>query len=425
MPLKDKFKNPMVENFISLVLLQGINYLLPLISVPFLVRVLEIERWGLVSIGLGLTQYFIIFTDFGFNLSATKYISEKRNDKDLVNAYLNSAMIGRVFLCLVSFFILLLLIFFFNKFKTEAVFYLLFFGMVIGNVMFPMWFFQGMEKMKYMTVFHISAKLLTFSPLFFVIKGPEDYIYVPLFYAIGYISAGLISLYFVYKTLGMKWFIPTFKEIKEALTSSATYFLSRASTSLFTTSNSFILGLVLGNTAAGYYSAAEKFYQAYNQLLGPFIGVLFPHIANTRNVKFFKNTFKRITISNVFLLTAVIVCSKFIITLAYGNTENEILANGNIEDGTLTVFRILLIGCYVTIPSMLLGYPFLAAMGHPHYTNWTTITTSIVHITGLLLLILTNQLSIYSVAIMVVISESLLCFLRVRGVMKYKLMKEP
>lgn len=411
--LKEKFKNPMVGNFISLVLLQGVNYVLPLLSYPFLFRVLGVERWGLISFGYALIQYFIMFTDFGFNLSATKYISENRNDIQKINTYLNSAMIGRIILGIISLFILILLIYCFDLFQKEALFYLLYFGMVIGNIMFPMWFFQGMETMKYITIFNLAAKLLTFMPLFIFIKGPDDYIYVPIWYGIGFIIAGFISLYIIYKKLKMKWYIPPYNHIKKALSDSSTYFLSRASTSLFTTSNTFILGLVCGNIAVGYYSSAEKLYQAYNQMLSPLIGVLYPHVAKTHDTIFFKRIFKYITSANVFILISVLLCSQFIITIVYGNADEM----------SVNVFRILLTACLVTIPSMLLGYPFLAAMGHPLYTNWTTVTTSLVHMIGLLILFLTQSLTIYTVAGMVVISECLLITFRIRGVIKFKLMR--
>ena len=409
----------MVGNFVSLVMLQGINFLLPLIAMPYLVRILGVERYGFTMFGYALIQYFIMFTDFGFNLSGTKYISQNRDNPDKINTYLNSAMMGRMLLCSMSFLVLLILICCFDRFKTDSIFYLSYFGMVIGNAMFPVWFFQGMERMKYMTIFYLAAKVLTFFPFFIFIKKAEDYFYVPIFYSAGYIFAGCISLYFVYIQMNMKWFLPSVKQIKFALTDSSTYFLSRLSTSLFTTNNLFVLGLVYGNTVTGntivgFYSAAEKLYQAYTQLLGPFTGVLFPHIAKTRDVRFFKNALTKVFFTNLIVLTGVILCGELILYLVYDRVDPE----------TLSVFRILLTACYVTYPSMLLGYPFLAAMGHPTYTNSTTIITSFVHITGLFILFFTKQLNLYTVAIMVVVSESFLLFLRARGVIKFKLMKQ-
>ncbi|MCD8263634.1 MAG: oligosaccharide flippase family protein [Tannerellaceae bacterium] len=403
----------MVSNFISLVLLQGINYLLPLLSFPYLYRVLGVERWGLVSFGYALTQYFILFTDFGFNLSGTKYISENRNNIVSINSYLNSACIGRAILCGISFLILCFLIVTFDKFRIESSFYLLYFGMVLGNVMFPMWFFQGMENMKYITVFNLVAKIISFTPFFIFIKKPEHYIYVPLFYSIGYLIAGFISLYIIYSTLGMKWFVPNFKNIKTSLKDSSTYFLSRLSTSLFTTSNSFLIGLICGNIAVGYYSAAEKLYQAYNQMLTPFTGVLFPHIAKTHDTLFFKKVFSRVFIGNIILLCIAIYYSDLILELVYGNYDIS----------TLQVFQTLLLACFFTIPSMLIGYPFLAAMGHPLFTNLTIILTSAIHITGLSLLILLNLFSIYHVAILIVFTEVTLISFRIFGIYKLKLLK--
>ena len=413
MDIKKRFKNPMVINFISLVLLQGVNYLLPLLSFPYLFRVLGVERYGLATFGYSLMQYFVMFTDFGFNLSATKYISEHRSDLQKINTYLNSAMIGRFILCVISFLFLLALVSCVDKFKIDSSLYLLYFGIILGNVMFPMWFFQGMENMKYITVFNIVAKSLSFIPFFIFIRKPEDYLYVPICYSTGFILAGLVSLHIIYVKMKMRWYITSSSQIKNALKESSTYFLSRLSTSLFTTSNSFLLGLVGGNTAVGYYSAAEKLYQAYNQLLSPFTGVLFPHIAKSRNVSFFKKIFYWITFANFFCVTAALFLSTYMLQIVYGTADSNILE----------VFRTLLCACFVTMPSMLLGYPFLAAMGYPLYTNYTVMATSAVHITRLAILYIMGMISPITVAMMVVLSETLLILFRIKGVCKFKLFK--
>lgn len=404
----------MASNFISLVLLQGVNYLLPLLTFPFLFRVLGVERYGLVTFGYALMQYFVMFTDFGFNLSATKYISQHRQDPRAINDYLNSAMLGRFLLCTASFLVLLTLIAGFEKFRLESSLYLLYFGIIVGNVMFPMWFFQGMENMKYITVFNIVAKSLSFIPFFIFIRSADDYLYVPICYSVGFILAGLVSLYIVYRKMGMRWYLTPAAEIKSALKESSTYFLSRASTSLFTTSNSFLLGLVCGNTAVGYYSAAEKLYQAYNQLLSPFTGVLFPHIAKSRDVAFFKRIFYRITTANLFSVSLVWILAPYVLLVVYGTADPNILS----------IFRTLMAACFVTMPSMLMGYPFLAAMGHPLFTNWTVVCTSAIHITGLLALYLLHALTPVSVAAMVVCSETLLISFRIWGIKRFQLFKE-
>lgn len=416
MKLLDRFymllKAPMMQNFVSLVLLQGVNYLLPFITFPFLFRILGVERWGLISFGYTFIQYFVLFTDFGFNLSATKYISSNKDDTKQINLYLNSAFFCRIILCLISFLLLFLLVSFIDKFNEESTFYFAYFGIVIGNVMFPMWFFQGIEKMKYITLFNVVAKLLTFIPLFIFIKTPRDYILVPFFYTAGYLVAGFFSLYLVYGKMKMKWFFPPKSMILFAFRDSATYFLSRLSVSLFTNSNSFLLGIFCGNIAVGYYSAAEKLYQAYNWLLTPFTGVLFPYMSNKKDVSFFKQTLKYILPLNVLFLIFLFFLSDILIGFIYG---------GDAQDETLFVFRILMVGCLWTIPSVLIGYPFLAAMGYASYTNWTVVITSVIHVGGLLILLLAGHFSIFTVAAMVVFAEFVLFAFRIRGIIKFNL----
>jgi PST family polysaccharide transporter len=405
-------KKSMTRNFVSLVMLQGINFLLPLLTLPYLYRVLGTEYYGLVSFAYTLAQYLVMLTDFGFNLSATKYISIHRDDPIAINRYLNSAFICRLLLGGVSFLILFSLTVLFDRFERDAWFYISYFGIVIGNIMFPMWYFQGMEKMKYITIFSVVAKTVSLVSFFIFIRGTSDYVLVPVFYSIGFIFAGLVSIYIIYFREKMRWFIPALKEIRFVFSDSLTYFMSRISVSMFTHINTFVIGLVLGNKAVGYYSAAEKLYQAYNLLLSPFTGVLFPHMAKTRDVPFFKRVLKYIVPANGILLIGVLLCSAWIISMIYDEST---------QSDSVWVFRILMCGCFLTIPSMLLGYPFLAAMGHARYTNWTIVLVSLFHIAGLSILYLSGILSVYSIAALVVLSECLLFVFRVRGVKKYKL----
>jgi PST family polysaccharide transporter len=410
--IAELLRRPMAQNFVALVLLQGINYLMPLLSFPFLFRVLGVEYWGLVAFGYTVIQYFVILTDFGFNLSGTRYISTHRDSPESINRYLNSACICRFLLAFVSFLVLLLLTSFVDTFRRESLFFISYFGIVVGNMMFPLWYFQGMEKMKYITVFNIVAKSVCFIPFFIFIREPQDYMLVPVFYSIGFVLAGLISIYIIYFREKRRWFIPSFGEILFVFTDSFTYFLSRLSLSMFTNINTLVIGLVCGNTAVGYYSAAEKLYQAYNQLLIPFTGVLFPHISKTQDVSFFKRMMRHIVPVNIVLLAAILLCSSLLIGIIYGESA---------QGGSLIVFRILMCACFLTIPSMLLGYPFLAAMGHAHYTNWTVVVVSLFHIAGLSVLWGCGILSIYSVAVLVVLSEFFLFTFRFRGVKKYSL----
>jgi len=410
-PLRSGIKSTVFANFVSLASIQGVNYILPLIVIPYLFRILGVKEFGLFGFAYAFVQYFVIMTDFGFNLSATKYIAEHRDDPQKINEYLNAATLARLLICAVGFVVMAIITFSFNPFKADKAFFLLFYGIVLGGAIFPQWFFQGIEKMKYITVITIVAKIISIIPIFFLVRSSADYLRIPILYSIGFLIAGGFSLYFIYCKMGMKWFFPDSGKIMWSLKNSWPYFLSRAAVSMFTVSNVFILGLTVNVTAVGYYSAAEKIYQALNSAYYPLSGAIFPHMAKKKDVSFFKKVFTISMLANAIIVCFILVFAPEIIRILFHTHEIY----------SVLVLRILAVVCFFTVPSILLGYPFLAAMGHPNYTNGTVIGSAIFHIAGLLILFSLGAITIYSIAWMVVITEIILFFMRVYGVRKYRL----
>ena len=182
-------KKRFLGNFLSLATLQGLNYILPLLTLPYLVRVLGAEKFGLIAFATAVVGYFIVLTDYGFNFSATREVANYRDDKNKLVEIFSSVMIIKVSLLLISFIILLFLIFFFEKIGNDALLYVLTFGSVVGQVLFPVWFFQGVERMKYITIINIISKTIFTVAIFLLVKQTSDYLLVPLLTSVGIIVA--------------------------------------------------------------------------------------------------------------------------------------------------------------------------------------------------------------------------------------------
>lgn len=411
--IKNKFysseeKINLVNNYLSLSVLQGANFIIPLIILPYLVRTLGAETFGLVMFAQAFILFFNVIVDFGFNLSGVREVSINRHSHQKLEEIFNSIMIIKLILIVISFIIMLGIIETFEKFGNDYRLYLITFGWVIGQALFPIWFFQGIEKMKYITIFKVLAQLLSLIAIIIFVNNPKDYLWVPFFNALGFISVGIISIMIILKEFRFKLYIPNISVLNSYFKESSHFFLSRAAVSIYTSSNAFVLGLFTNNTMVGYYSIAEKLYIALQALYMPIVNVLYPYIAKERNVTLFKKIYKFVIIFNFILIFGLYFITPYLVELISGKQIRE----------SIEVFRIFLIVAMIVVPSILIGYPFLAALGYKNYANYSVVIASIVHIIGLLVLSYFNYINIYSIVILLILTQLTDLIIRIFGIKK-------
>jgi len=407
----DANKRRLLENFAFLSLLQGVNYVLPLITLPYLVKVLGPEKFGLIAFAQSFIQYFNILTDYGFNLSATKEISLHRKNREKVSEIFSSVIVIKLLLLILSFAIITIIIFSFEKFERNWLIYYLAFGIVVGQAIFPVWFFQGMEKMKYITFLNIIAKFIFTISIFVFIHKTSDYIYVPLLNSLGFLTSGILSIWITIRNFNVKIYIPQAEVLTKYFKKSTQFFLSRVSVSIYTSTNAFVLGLFTNNKTVGYYSIAEKLYTALQQLYHPLVNTLYPYVAHKKNIHLYKKIFKFSILINTIIVFILFSLSHYLIEIIFGNGL----------EASAKVLKILLLSALIVVPSILLGYPFLAALGFADYANLSVVAGSILHLSGLAILSALDIISIYSVAFMVLITEAFVFVIRLYGVTKHKL----
>lgn len=276
-----KINKRLIENIISLFTIKGLEYILAFITFPYLVRVLQVENFGAVVFVQGIIQYFVLFTDYGFNLLGPKEIAQHDSIKERGKIFA-SIFCAKLILLLISTIVFICMLIgakYIND--IDITLYSVVYLMVIGNVIFPIWFFQGIQQMRYITIVNIIGRFLSVACIFYFVKAPSDYILAGLFQAIVPLIAGICSWIILWKKYREVFILPKFQSVKQVFIDAWEIFTSTIAINLYTASNIVFLGLLTNNTIVGYFSGAQKIIQNINQLISPVTQAIYPYVSKT------------------------------------------------------------------------------------------------------------------------------------------------
>jgi len=271
-------KRRLAENIAALTIVQFLSYVAPLITVPYLVRVLQPANFGLVSFAQGLVLYFRVITDYGFDFSSTRAIASSRDQPDSIAKIFWSTMFAKAILMCGSGVVLSLLVAFTPKLQATPQIFLVSFLYVLGAAVYPVWLFQGMQELKFAAMAFGVARLLTIPAIFLFVQHPRDYVKAGAIQASVEVIAGMIALPVIWKRLKMTWYRPSGADIANCFKRGWPLFLSGSALYLSSSGTTVILGFVSGTVQVGYYSAAEKLIKASTAALNPISQALYPHI---------------------------------------------------------------------------------------------------------------------------------------------------
>ena len=272
-------RHRLLSNMASLFTLQGANYALPLVTLPYLVRVLGPEKFGLIAFAQAFIQYFVVATDYGFNLSATRDVAVHRDDPQKLGEIIGAVMTIKIALAMVGALVLACLVLLIPTFRQHWPLYSVVYLTVIGATFFPTWLFQGLERMRDITWMNVSARLVTTACIFIFIQGPKDFVIAGAIQSIPVALAAIPAWAVLRRSHRIGLRLPRAAVLYAQLKDGWHVFLSTAAINVYTSSNTFVLGLIAGPVAVGYFSAANKLVQAVQGLLTPITQTLYPHIS--------------------------------------------------------------------------------------------------------------------------------------------------
>jgi O-antigen/teichoic acid export membrane protein len=270
----------LLENIAALGSVQVALLLLPMVTLPYLTRVLGVEAWGKVAFAQIILGYFNLVINWGFSWSATRKVAAFRDDLPQLSSIFMAVWAAQWLLTLAVSGVLVLLILWVPFFQKDALLYGSGLGLIVSFTLFPNWFLIGLERMKAVAGFQFAARVLALPFYFWVIHNPGDAPWVIVINAGAGLASGLLTILWIKNTIALRWHWPTFQAVWQEMQAGAGLFASTIWISLYTTLTPAILGIVAGPTAVGYFALADRVRQVAQSALTPVSQALFPRMSH-------------------------------------------------------------------------------------------------------------------------------------------------
>ena len=235
----------------------------------------------------GVVVYFNLFIDYGFNLTAPRALA--RCSKAEIPLIFSTFMWAKIillfvvsiFFCLALWFISLLHIIELDWNLFGAVYI-----SVVGNVLFPIWFFQGIQQMRYITIINIVGRTLSILCIFMFVSSENNYVLEAFLQSCTPFIAGIFSLILIANKFPGILQKPDLKNIKTAFSEARQIFVSNLAISLYTNTDIVLLGILTNNTIVGYYSGADKLLNCIKRGISAINDAIYPFISQQFKLNF-------------------------------------------------------------------------------------------------------------------------------------------
>ncbi|MDP8079224.1 oligosaccharide flippase family protein [Phocoenobacter skyensis] len=294
----------LIENLLSLGFLQFANLLLPLLVLPYMIKTVGFDYYGQIVVSASLIKYFHSLTLYSFGITATRDIAIHKHSKSKLNFIFSQVMITKLIFLLVALILITLIALFVPVFSTYKTIIFLSMLVLIGNVLFPDWYFQGIEKMKYITMINVFIKVFFTLFIFLFIKEREDYWIYPLVNSLGYIFAGVLALYVVFVRHRIQLLKLKPIQIKTTITNNFPIFVNEFVPVLYNNTSSLLLGVFVSSASAGIYDALKKIVDLAIMLLNVISKVFFPFLNRKKD---FFSKYRKMFFLLVFVIIAFIL----------------------------------------------------------------------------------------------------------------------
>jgi len=399
----------LLGNFTYLSILKCLGLLFPLITYPIVIRTVGAEKYGLVIYAHAIISYFIVFINFGFDVSATRRCSENRADKEELSRIYSSVIALKFSLFVVALLITAPILYFTHYEHSILLFFLI--GLCIQEIFFPIWLFQGLEVMKFITIISFSSSCLYVILLLLFIREESDYYLIAIFQSIGGLLTSIISTILLRRQFGVRFVKIPYSRLRSDFKESLPFFASRFSAIVMEKTNVLVIGHFFTYNMVAIYDLCAKIVSMLQMPFSLVAQVLYPNVAKTKNMSLVKRLIKPVFGTALGMSILTLLFSKYIVLLLGGP---EML-------GAVPVLFIMIWYAPVIGINYLLGASTLVVCGYSKQYNMSVIYSVVFYLIVIGVLMITGMVNLYTMALAYVLPEIMVVCYRSYVVKKNRL----
>ncbi len=265
------------ENLLSLVGIHALNYITPLLTLPFLARVLGPTYWGELAFAEAYANYITLLIEYGFTLSASREIAQVRDDAAARSRLMAGVIGAQGLLALFAFGLTIALSYGSQSFAAYRPLLLVAFLLAVLRAITPFWYFLGLERVQMLGAITMASNLAAAVGILILTHSPADF-WKPLVLRAGaaFVSAA-VAFAMVYRDT--PYTAPIFRNAWFSLRQGWTLFVFKGSVSLYTTGNVVVFGLLVPPDVIAIFAGAEKIANAAGSAVYPLMQAFYPRIS--------------------------------------------------------------------------------------------------------------------------------------------------
>ncbi|MCK4559662.1 MAG: oligosaccharide flippase family protein [Calditrichia bacterium] len=311
-------------NFANFGLFQIINYIVPLVTIPYIVRIIGPEKFGILSIAQAITYYLWIITDYGYSISGVQLISQSEKDSKAGSKIVKNVFTIQFSINLFCFLLLILIFNIYSPFTAYKEIFIFYFFSTTANILLATWLYTGLEKVKFISSLGFIYRIIYVILIFLLLKSENDYFLVPILYSGSMLIGGFISVSLMVTKFKYRFNRSIPLTYLTFLRQDRQIYISNIFANLYRNSNVLILSIFASEASVGIYSAGEKIVKAIQGTFTPITQSFYPYISRitktsqSQSIRVIKYTIIFISVIAGSVATSIFVFSDYLTNLAFG-----------------------------------------------------------------------------------------------------------